>query len=964
MIIIPPITLTIPDDIVSTNVPADTVPPAAPEDEMRYQMFLPVSSQLTTSLTNILVQIKPRQRWDTLMLFNVGADQMSASLLNGPTWSTTVTLRYADPPTPTLLNKPDVYLEVPTVDPLVYPNATLVVNLWVTTARPTTCELLAVGTRRQIGMTTYGTEFSIIDYSLKRRDEFGEITLVERGYNDQVRYRFELPTSSVGETRALLADLRATPTGYLGHPDIEATYLFGLFQEFSIPVEGPVTTTAELTVGSVVRTGSTDTEVTTFQAAYIPLNPGCIEEHLGFLAKLTLNDDGELGDQQVRVGVELGRELLAGETYEWIVEWDPDVEMPGGSASVLATSCDQQYITYTWPTSAPDPLSPCIATLSLVLHQLDGTSLTSNAVVLVIQHPPTEPCTEDTLSAGWYDATTERYTKAAVSGAVGHLDARALALVFDEDYYLDENPDVAASIGISYENAYAHYYIQGDAENRRPNRWFAPAYYKMQNPDVVAVLYPNIPTYFYNTLQHYQMFGYSEQRDPCDPSEWEVSATYPRGTFFWTARVATDTCGGGVCTTQWEQSFTGSAPPKVTIEDNVVVVTSVLASGTSSPDPVSTGVLRLTPTVQCPAAVEGGPVPDPVTLDPLTLTIHHFTCGWGSGFLVVTETALVGPGTWTAGVTGDLTDCTVTWGVQWSGSSSSRPTIGINGGILTVSNVISGGIVTVCPQVSGPHGTITTNAAYLVLGDGGYTLGWYSDAAHAYTLTAENGALRALTQPYEASTAPVIHFFGYDGQTLSWVDFGQGVDGEVSVRYGPRYDAFACAAKSVEGTWLPRSEISAIWWESTGDFGWQSISAVTQELGSAVGEIEGFLMAVPSNPDAEQEGAVKVGCSAEVGQTEYGLVSPAEWVAGVSISNGIIPPGAVVTWSYLFTPADGYEVTLPSITPAGLTCTVRGRMNGTSAAVQSPGILSVSATVTNAPSTINIGPILLTFAPE
>jgi hypothetical protein len=83
MIVIPPVELTIPDDIVYTNVPPDVIPPEHVEDETRYQMFAPISNQLTQSNTNIRVEIKPQQRWNTVMLFNVQADTVRATLHNG-----------------------------------------------------------------------------------------------------------------------------------------------------------------------------------------------------------------------------------------------------------------------------------------------------------------------------------------------------------------------------------------------------------------------------------------------------------------------------------------------------------------------------------------------------------------------------------------------------------------------------------------------------------------------------------------------------------------------------------------------------------------------------------------------------------------------------------------------------------------------------------------------------------------
>ena len=75
-------------------------------------------------------------------------------------------------------------------------------------------------------------------------------------------------------------------------------------------------------------------------------------------------------------------------------------------------------------------------------------------------------------------------------------------LLFDSNYYLAENPDVAAA-GV---DPYQHYIDDGWHEGRNPDQYFDTNYYLAQNPDVAAS--------GMDPLLHYQLFGWKEGRDP------------------------------------------------------------------------------------------------------------------------------------------------------------------------------------------------------------------------------------------------------------------------------------------------------------------------------------------------------------------------------------------------------------------------------------------------------------------
>ena len=99
----------------------------------------------------------------------------------------------------------------------------------------------------------------------------------------------------------------------------------------------------------------------------------------------------------------------------------------------------------------------------------------------------------------------------AVARKIRHLASRAqrrlvasgdIRLIFDADYYLRANPDVARS-GI---DPLQHYLRHGRSEGRSPSPFFDPTFYLAANPDVAAT--------DLDPLTHFLAYGGSEGRDP------------------------------------------------------------------------------------------------------------------------------------------------------------------------------------------------------------------------------------------------------------------------------------------------------------------------------------------------------------------------------------------------------------------------------------------------------------------
>ena len=101
----------------------------------------------------------------------------------------------------------------------------------------------------------------------------------------------------------------------------------------------------------------------------------------------------------------------------------------------------------------------------------------------------------------------------------GHLEGRDPGPLFDTQHYLASNPDVAGAVYTGQISAYDHFVHYGAAENRSPSELFNPDLYLAQNPDIAAVVNTGLLT----AVQHYVAYGHKEGRqigitpDP-DPS--------------------------------------------------------------------------------------------------------------------------------------------------------------------------------------------------------------------------------------------------------------------------------------------------------------------------------------------------------------------------------------------------------------------------------------------------------------
>ncbi|MEM7759503.1 MAG: hypothetical protein AAF298_15460 [Cyanobacteria bacterium P01_A01_bin.40] len=123
-----------------------------------------------------------------------------------------------------------------------------------------------------------------------------------------------------------------------------------------------------------------------------------------------------------------------------------------------------------------------------------------NSVVTIKTTP--DESQDQNIQVSEYVASIEHYLNS------GAIEGRNPSPLFDTDYYVEQNPDVAtALVGGNFEgDPLLHYVSVGAGEGRNPNAYFDTDYYVEQNPDVVER--------DLNPLEHYVLIGSLTGADP------------------------------------------------------------------------------------------------------------------------------------------------------------------------------------------------------------------------------------------------------------------------------------------------------------------------------------------------------------------------------------------------------------------------------------------------------------------
>lgn len=98
---------------------------------------------------------------------------------------------------------------------------------------------LVAGLSRELGEATYGASVGILDFSLKERDTFGNIRVVERAYSKRANFTLYMDAGMTDDVVRILSRYRATPAVYVASETYDSTTIYGYFRDFSVEIAGP-----------------------------------------------------------------------------------------------------------------------------------------------------------------------------------------------------------------------------------------------------------------------------------------------------------------------------------------------------------------------------------------------------------------------------------------------------------------------------------------------------------------------------------------------------------------------------------------------------------------------------------------------------------------------------------------------------------------------------------------------------
>ena len=109
---------------------------------------------------------------------------------------------------------------------------------------------IVVGLAVDIGECHAGPELSLIDYSRKETNEYGDLVLVERPYSFRGTFDVEIASDRRNRIQSLMAVLRATPCVFFPSEDDanDGLIIYGFERDFSITYQTPTRTYASLEI--------------------------------------------------------------------------------------------------------------------------------------------------------------------------------------------------------------------------------------------------------------------------------------------------------------------------------------------------------------------------------------------------------------------------------------------------------------------------------------------------------------------------------------------------------------------------------------------------------------------------------------------------------------------------------------------------------------------------------------------
>lgn len=99
-----------------------------------------------------------------------------------------------------------------------------------------TCGACIIGLKSDLGLTQYGAQVGIQDYSIKQRDAYGNFTILERAFSNRGSFQVYVPAGQVDQIKTMMASFRATPIVYIGSELYTSTMIYGFYKDFNLEI--------------------------------------------------------------------------------------------------------------------------------------------------------------------------------------------------------------------------------------------------------------------------------------------------------------------------------------------------------------------------------------------------------------------------------------------------------------------------------------------------------------------------------------------------------------------------------------------------------------------------------------------------------------------------------------------------------------------------------------------------------
>lgn len=209
----------------------------------RWRMFDQSITSVSSNANSIAVSLQTVGRCNALALLNVSAASVNVKVtdaVEGVVYDRTISLVsnagvadwYSWFFEPLQRDSDVVLMDLP-------PYTDAVIDITLTdTGGTVSCGCCVVGLQRDIGATLWGMQIGIDDYSVKKRDEWGNLTIVERDYNRTAKIIVLVDKGKVDALDRYLASIRAQPYVWVGSEAYKSTVVYGPFDSFSIDIAG------------------------------------------------------------------------------------------------------------------------------------------------------------------------------------------------------------------------------------------------------------------------------------------------------------------------------------------------------------------------------------------------------------------------------------------------------------------------------------------------------------------------------------------------------------------------------------------------------------------------------------------------------------------------------------------------------------------------------------------------------